>query len=265
MRIVLVIAAAVLSGCVSGYDQFYRSSSPDALEQIQSRRASPPPKVPTLEHAAGRMGEIAEAYARHGYAVVGYSAFNTGRRQSDNGALAQAEKAGADLVVIIDPRYTGSITASVPITTPTTSTAYTTGSATAYGPAGTATAFGNATTTTYGSQTSYLPMTVHRYDYGALYLVKTRYAFGARFRDLTDDEHRAIQSNKGVCITIVVEGSPAFKNDVLVGDMIMAIDGQPAYGSRATTELLQANRGRTIELTILRGGTTVTKSVTLLE
>ena len=59
------------------------------------------------------------------------------------------------------------------------------------------TAYGNSTTTTYGTQTTYMPTTIHRFDCGAMYLYKRHVIFGANYCDPTDDEHRALQSNKG--------------------------------------------------------------------
>ena len=103
---------------------------------------------------------------------IGYSSFTSGHRQKDDDAIDQGKKVGADLVLILDPQYAESVTTSVPLTTPTATTSYTNGMATAYGTGGSAVAFGNSTTTTYGTNTTYVPMTVNRYQYGALYLVK---------------------------------------------------------------------------------------------
>ena len=83
---------------------------------------------------------------RHGYALIGYSSFSSGHRESESNAVNQGERVEADIVVVIDPRYTDSVTTSVPLTPPTSQTSYTTGTANAYGPAGTATAYVNATT-----------------------------------------------------------------------------------------------------------------------
>jgi hypothetical protein len=204
-----------------------------------------------------------DQYARLGFTAIGYSSFNSGRSESEKNAIAQGQKVGADLVVIVNPSYTGSVTSQLPITTPTTSTSYTTGSATAYGPGGPVTAYGNATTTTYGSKTTYIPMTVNRYDFGAVYFVKITYAFGANWRELTNEERSALQSNSGVYITAVVNDTPAFRNDILAGDIITKIDGQPIYGEQAASDALAKKRGQTVKLTRFRNGQFMEKSVTL--
>lgn len=265
MRAALVLSALLLCSCASGYGQFYTNAPGATPETIAKYRSGAPPKVPSLDHAGGQPADVVAAYARGGYALIGYSSFNSGHRESDGSALSQGKKVGADLVVVIDPKYTGSITTSVPITTPTATTSYTTGTATAFGPAGSATAYGNSTTTTYGSETTYLPMTVHRYDYSALYFIKRHFILGANYRELNDEERRNLQSNKGVYVLAIVNGSAAYKGDVLVGDTIVAIDGQPVYGGQACTDLLEQKRGRTVELTIVRDGQTISKPVALAE
>jgi hypothetical protein len=265
MRIVPTLAACLLCGCASDYAKFYRGVPDRTPDVVAKSRVSSAPKVPALERAGGTSAEIAAAYAKRGYAVMGYSSFTSGRRESDSAALAQGAEVGADIVVVIDPKYMGSISTTVPITTPTAATSYTSGSATAYGPGGPVTAYGNATTTTYGTQTNYVPLTIHRFNYGALYLFKRNWIFGALFRDLSDDERRAQQSNKGVYVTTLVDGSPAFNADVLPRDIVVAVDGQPVFGQQAFTDTLSQKRGRTVQLTIVRGAHTITKSVALAE
>lgn len=264
MRATFIVSVFLLCSCASGYGEFYKSNAGATPEQIAKLRVGPPPKIPALEHAS-RPDDAIAAYVRHGYALIGYSSFNSGRGQSDDAALSQGAKVGADLVVVVDPKYTGSISSSIPITTPTTTTSYSTGTATAYGPGGPVTAYGDATTTTYGNQTTYVPMTVHRYDYGALYFIKRHYVFGASLRDLNDDERRALQSNAGVSVVVVVDGSPAFRSDVLAGDIIVATDGQPVYGHQAFSDFLAQKRGQTVAFTIVRGGQRLSKSIQLAD
>jgi membrane-associated protease RseP (regulator of RpoE activity) len=265
MRAFGALVVLMLTGCAtSGYSQFYQGMSGITPADVAQARAAPPPKVPALEHASGPGEQVVAAYGRHGYALIGYSSFNSGHDETDAGALAQGAKVQADLVVVIAPQYTGSRTATVPITTPTTQTAYTNGSATAYGPGGPVTAYGNATTTTYGSQTAYVPITVNRFDYEALYLIKRgHYTFGATCRDANDAEHTALQSNRGAYVLWVVDGTPAFKADVLAGDMIVAIDGAPIYGNDGYSDLLRQKHGQKVDVTIVRNGQSIIKSVLL--
>jgi PDZ domain len=260
----LALILLTLPGCEAGYSQFYRPTNGLTPESVTASRAAPPPKTPTLDHASAAGGDLVDAYLRHGYVLVGYSSFNSGRRQSENDAIEQAKKVQADIVVIVDPHYTGSRTTSVPITTPTTSTTYTNGTATAIGPGGTATAYGNATSTTYGTQTNYVPFTVHRFDYGALYFVKRKpMVLGVYMRDLNDSERAALQSNKGVFVLLVVDGSPAFNADILRGDIIVSMDGEPALSQAAFHDALFIKRNKTVQLSIVRNGQTILKEAKL--
>jgi hypothetical protein len=127
MRAVLALLTLLITGCASGYSQFYKPAPWATPEAIAKTRSAPAPKEPALAHAGGIPSDVVAAYARQGYVPIGYSSFNSGHQESDANAASQGEKIGADLVVVIDPRYTGSLTSNVPITTPTSSTCYTTG------------------------------------------------------------------------------------------------------------------------------------------
>jgi len=264
MRVLLVIAAAfVVTGCATGYSQFY-TPYPNT-EQVAERRIGPPPAQPAAERAGGDVEALMSTYMRRGFAPIGYSSFNSGMAESDANAIAQAAKVGADLVVIIDPRHTETRTASIPVTTPTTTTSQTSSTATVYGSGGSATGYGNSTTTTYGTKTTYVPMTVNRFDYGAIYFVKTRPIFGAYFRDLNDTERRELQTNKGAYITIVVDNSPAYDVDVLVGDVIISFGGSSVNGAAGLMDLITRNRGQEVTVSILRNGGTVNKTIRLFQ
>lgn len=263
MKIKLAIAGLAactvlsLTGCASGYQQFYRPVPGATAEEISAQRAAPPTGAPLVERASSKVPpeSIVDAYARRGYVLIGSSSFNSGNAERDEAAIEQARKVGADLVVLIDPKYTGTVTGSVPITTPTTTTSYTTGSATAYGRGGAVTAIGNSTTTTYGTQTNYVPFAVHRSDYSAGFFIKRRWQFGALWRDLNDAERKTIQSNKGVVVRTVVEGTPAYLADVLPDDIIIAVDGNAVLGQAELSRLLTERAGREVTLTVYRNGT----------
>jgi hypothetical protein len=258
-----VVAATVISGCASGYSQFYRPVDRASTEQLAQRRAAPAPKDPGVDCLNQLTDEVWTAYARQGYVAIGQSAFNSGRAEPVSDAVAQARKVGADLVIVIDPRYTGSTTTSIPITVPTAATSYTTANATAYGSGGTVNAYGNSTTTTYGTQTTYVPMTVHRSDYGAVYLVKLKYGFGAQWNDLTDVQRQKLKSNHGAVLTLIVNDTPAFRADFLPGDIVVAVNDVPIYSGAELGRQINANAGKTVNVSIVRDEQRLSKSVTL--
>jgi hypothetical protein len=206
---------------------------------------------------------LADAYTRRGYGPIGASSFSSGNNERDESAVKQAKQVGADLVVIVDQQFSESRTSSVAITTPTTSTAYTNSSATAFGPLGSATAFGSATTTTYGSQTAYVPMTVNRYNYGAMYFVKRHYILGVVGRDLRDDERRGLQTNRGLFVTTIVDGTPAYLNDILPGDVLISVNDVPIAGNADFSNQMQHFRGQAVDFLVIRGTDKITKKVSL--
>ena len=262
-KTLIVLLAMSLAACASGFSQFYTPIPGATPEVIAKTRAAPPPAIPLVERSPVVPDQ--DLYARRGYGVIGYSSFSSGHNESEKSAIDQGVKVGADLVVIVNPSYAGSVTSQIPITTPTTSTSYSSGSATAYGSGGSVTAYGNSTTTTYGSKTNYIPVTTDRYNYGAVYFVKRSYIFGANWRDLTNEERAALQSNSGVYITSVVNDTPAFRGDFLAGDILVKVDGQVIYGQQAASDALSHKRGQDAALTIYRNGQFIEKTVRLAQ
>lgn len=253
-----------VSGCATGYKDFYRAENGMSPDFIAVRRISPPPTTPKLERALPENTQlILPAYAKRGYTMIGQSTFNSGKNESENSAIQQGRDVGADLVLILNPKHTGSVTTSIPITTPTTSTAYTSGTATAYGAGAPVTAYGNSTTTTYGTTTNYIPITVNRTNYAAVYFVKLRTALGIFFRDLNDSERQELQTNKGVFVSVIVDGSPAFDADMLVGDIITTIDGKTATNTLTLTTLLRERVGQNVTIGLIRRGKQLEKSIQL--
>lgn len=259
-----LVLISLLSGCVTGFKEFYQPAQGVSREAVAARRVGPPPVTPAVERAQPADSQvILDAYAKRGFVMIGHSMFNSGRPESEESAVGQAREVGADLVLILNPRYTGSVSSAVPITTPTTTTSYSTGSATAYGSRGPVTAYGSGTTTTYGSTTNYVPITVHRMDYGAVYFVKQRFGLGVFIRDLNDSERQELQTNRGVAVRLVVNDTPAFNADILAGDVITAIDGVAVPSSRAFNEVLRDRGGRLVSLSLVRRGQRIEKSVQL--
>lgn len=259
-----IVLALILYSCASGYKTFYKPTRGLSPEVVATRRVAPPPATPIVEYTQpGNPHVILDAYAKRGYVMIGNSMFNSGKTESEDSAIRQAQEVAADLVLILNPKYTGSVTSSVPITTPTTTTSHSTGTATAYGPRGTATAYGSGTTTTHGTTTNYVPITVHRTDFGAVYFVKQKFNLGILLRELSDSERQDLQSNKGVAVKVVVDGTPAFNADILIGDIITMIDGAVVTNAQSFIQLLRERKGKRIKLSIIRRNQRIEKEIQL--
>lgn len=260
----VVFCASILTGCASGYSSFYTPSEGATPEAISSIRATTPPAMPLLERAASENPEaVVAAYAKRGYVVIGTSMFNSGHNESEAAALKQGKAVGADLVLVLNPQYTGTVTTSIPLTMPSSTTSYSSGTATAFGPGGTVNAYGNSTTTTYGSKTTYFPVSVNRSDYGAVYFIKRTFSLGAFVRDLNDKEREELQTNHGVIVLTIVDDTPAFNADVLPGDIITAIDGVPVSNQAGFQNILGERKGKLVLFSLLRRGQPVEKSIRL--
>jgi S1-C subfamily serine protease len=69
---------------------------------------------------------------------------------------------------------------------------------------------------------------------------------------------------RGLLIVRVDEDSPAQKGGLLLGDILVALDGQPVSETEDLQALLTSNRvGKAIAIEVIRGGTLQTLSVTV--
>jgi len=255
----LVTLALLCSGCVGdGFRQFY-TEEPDA-QHSKARRVAPPPATPRLDLIDGS-ADLNE-YSRQGYVPIGHSVFNAASGAYQRGAVQQGIRVGADVVVLARPEYTNTKNGMVPVVTRTIGTAYTHGSDTIVDGSVTSTDVGTAVAVE-SAQTKNVAQSIDRYRYGAIYMVKRKYSFGAWYAPLNNDDRSLIGSNKGVKVTMVVNDTPAFDADVLVGDFILSLNGEPITGYDSMNGGIDANLGKDITLEILRREQRITKTVHL--
>jgi membrane-associated protease RseP (regulator of RpoE activity) len=234
-----------LTACASGYKEFYKQAQGVTPEVVAAMRVAPPPATPIVEHAEpGDSMTILDAYAKRGYIMIGSSMFTSGHPESEDSAVRQAQEVGADLVLILKPRYAGSMTSDIPITTLTRT------------PKGSIRATDDITT--------YVVHTIPLSDYGAVYFVKQRFELGVFSRDLNDAERQELQTNQGAVVRLVVDGSPAFNADLQIGDVVTAVDGVAIANAQAFNELLRERGGKQVALSIVRRGQRLEKAVQLL-
>ena len=233
-----------LTAC-SGYKEFYKQAQGATPEAVAAMRVAPPPATPIVERA--QPGDstmmILDAYAKRGYIMIGSSMFKTGHPESEDSAVRQAQDIGADLVLILNPRYAGTVTYDIPITTLTRA------------PKDSSRALDDIT--------SYVPATIALSDYGAVYFVKQRFELGVFSRDLNDAERQELQTNQGAVVRLVVDESPAFNADLQIGDVVIAVDGVGIANAQAFNELLRENGGKQVALSIVRRGQRLEKTVQL--
>jgi S1-C subfamily serine protease len=96
-----------------------------------------------------------------------------------------------------------------------------------------------------------------------VFFVKQRFEFGAFIRDLNDAERQELQTNRGAAIRLVIDESPAFNADILVGDIVTLINDIPITNAQHLATLLQERKGQPVSLSLIRRGQRIEKSVQL--
>lgn len=254
---VLCVLLFVFSGCANNYAKFYNDLS-GGMNVFENSNLVVPTTTPILIQGSDVQNDTARM-REDGYMLLGYSSFNAGP-VNQSGAISQAKKVHADTAIVYS-RYTGTISGSMPIMMPDQQTTYHSGSI--YGSGG---GYANyqGSSTTYGTRTMYMPYSVNRLDYYATYWIKVKqFSLGVSIDNLTDELRKSIESNKGVYITVVVKGSPAFDNNLLVGDIIRRINSVEVSDGSHFVELIAQNKGRQIELEIVRADKTIVKHIQL--
>lgn len=260
---IVVVGSLLFSGCVTNpYSHFYRDYT-GGMGVAGNPMLVAPEKKPVLQRGLDPIEDGMEMM-RNGYVLIGESSFNASSAAASN-AKYHAQRVGAEIVLLYS-QYTDTVPEVMPLTLPDTQKSITYGSASAYGSGGWANASGSSLTTTYGTKTTYIPYNVQRHNYRATFWTRSKpLAFGAEFRDLTAEQRRQIQSNKGAFVFVIVKGSPAFLNDILEGDIIRQINEIDILDARHAFEIIGNNKGKAVSLTILRNGEEVQKKFRLNE
>jgi hypothetical protein len=244
--------SAFVSGCANGYQQFYQPI-PQASNRIAKSTSAP-----SIRTSTGDATKDMDALYVEGFSPVGYASFN-GPMANIRGALIQAKKVGATYVVA-SRQYTNTVSGALPIVTPTTNTSYSSGTVNAYGSGGFATGNYSGTTTSYGSQTTYVPYSIARFDQAAVfYAPMTRTGFGALIRPLTNEEARSIGTAKAGYLRAVRRGSPAFEADVLPGDILRSVNGTDLIDLAHYRDYFRTDGPN--HIVVIRGGQIIEKDV----
>ena len=255
MRKALLIAAVViLTGCANGFQQYYKAH-PEADTRTDVVRLADG-ATPVIQRSNDMRRDVDIALSR-GYVIVGQSSLN-GSAQSDAMLIAQAKAVRATLV-LLSSTFTESRSITTPLVLPNNQTTYSTGRV--------GSANYNSSSTTYG--TTVVPITTQqqRYDQNAVYFVKSTrtYRVGVMFDNLTPELRTRYERNTGALVRVVMEGTPAFTANVLVGDVVTEINGATVIDIKQFTEQLRvasATEG-TFTLKILRNGAERTVTVAL--
>jgi hypothetical protein len=256
--LLVTVMACSLSGCGNSFSQFYSGKT---LTQLRAEGVLPadPEGSPKVYRVADLPTALDERL-QEGWVMMGTSSWNGPVEWSDETKLAgeHAKQIGASLV-LWGWRPAGSRTASIPVTTPTTSTSYTSG--TVY--SGGSSASYTGTSTNYGTQTSFQAISVPRYDYEAVFLYRSAgpSVFGVYLGRLTPADQEKAGTLSGAIIRIVVKDSPAAKGGLLPGDVIVRIGERAIADDNDIQGAIDLYRSHLVEIELYRRGDLLKRSV----
>jgi hypothetical protein len=222
----------VLSGCVALVSKFYRpvQHDPDVLAQIEKPVSFDKivvTRIPIEDVAA--MPEILNQRFSD-YRALGSSDFWVASGVTDYDFRLQAETVGASVVVVFHKskgsQQTGAVATSVPL------------------------GGGN-------SMAMAMPTYAEVTEYHGIYLAKYlggKERIGVSVEGLNSEIQQKFERNKGVVVKSLARG-PAFDANVLLGDLIVSINGQEVIDDRSALTLIRnACRQQTpFSLVVLRG------------
>lgn len=114
----------------------------------------------------------------------------------------------------------------------------------------------------YGGYTSYEPYTVLLYQYEIFFLTKMdRFYTGLYVADLDNNARKMIQSNKGVIVTLVVNGTPAYNADIIPGDIITKVGTSNITNYESFNQLIKFYQGQDTIFYINRSNKQITKTI----
>jgi hypothetical protein len=257
------LTLALLIGCVNPYRTNFNETLDRQPKWIAARLA-PSPEKPRLITSDNIRNDNWDLFER-GYIMIGYSKFDGPGTDTYN-ALAQARRIGAD-VVLLQTKFTKSLTETVAVTqwgpSETTDARQTTNVIGARGNVRTIKTESEVTTS-QSPATVYVPQQVDYYEHAATYWRKMSHPiFGAAVQDLNDAQRRQLETNQGLNVRAVVIDSPAFKADLLKGDILLTMNGQPVPSAQNFYEAIAAQAGKKVDFTVLRGDKRMQRAIAL--
>jgi C-terminal processing protease CtpA/Prc len=259
---IMLLCIIILVSCANPYRTNFASIQQMRLSNYQPDFIALQKGAMPEIYSTDDMYATKELMFENGYILLGSSRFNS-KKLDDRKATAAAKNLGAT-VVVIQSKYLTSKTESVPFTTYTPDRR-TRVEDTRYDGDGKVTSSRERRITVEGEfQTVYVQQTSDYYDYYATFWAKLRnFTMGLFVADLTDEERRQFQTNRGVSVKIVVKNTPAFNADIFKGDILMEFNGERINERRHYFRLVSENVGNEVTLSGYRDGKPFTVKVQL--
>jgi hypothetical protein len=254
---------AVLVGCSNPYQTFFQPNPNLRAQVVGNPNYEQVTAEPKIYSYSASPDDDYVRLIEDGYVFLGEAIFNSGAEAASRGRLLdQARDVGATLVMVTS-RYTNTVSGSIPITTyhpGQTVTSNTTGNANVYSSDGSS-AYGtySGTTTTQlpgTTSTNFVPYNVARYDFGAGFYTKKLkgFVFGAYCVNPSPELRTQLGKNGGAVLMAVVRGTPAFNADFMVGDVLLALNGNRVVDAPSFFDDVDSLAGQTVRITRWRNG-----------
>ncbi len=88
--------------------------------------------------------------------------------------------------------------------------------------------------------------------------VTKKMSFGVTVRDLRQDEYNLANGEKGVCVYRVIGNTPAYRANILKGDIITFVNGESVINAKEFVAIVARNAGKPFNVRLYRNGTQMT-------
>ncbi len=286
----LVCLVAFAAGCATSNPvaNFYQDRTIGATpEQLAAffEPSSTTPRVMVTEDYDGDLLRLGE----QGYWVVGISNFTWSGMPTQQQLSKKALEVGAD-IVLYNSEYSHTeegvrpVLGVVPGSSTTVSSsgsanlnAYGSASASAYGSGGYAYGTGSYTGHGYGNyyETSTISTPPQFYTYYVPYSARVnqfqvaflrrgkRPILGIRGMPIPEEMRAALQRNTGVFVWLVQNSTPAFRANLLAGDVIVGIGDRGVSSPEDLSQVLFTHAGQPVDIRFIRNGQEMSVSATL--
>jgi hypothetical protein len=265
-RLLLPVCAAFFAGCASNpYKLTYTASVSDKVPKGEPAALRPADGEARLLSSQDLRADGIKLL-QGGYRPVGRSKFR-GQYVDASLALEQAREIGVGVVLVMQ-KHVGNETVSVAVQdwVPDRRIRVQESAQTQNSDSNVVQTQTHESVTTIEGEyvTRYEPQTVETFDHSASYWKKAPPPIlGIFASDLDDAERKAQQSNKGVLVKVLVQNSPAFRADILRGDIVRRLGTHEVLGTDDFFEQVSAQAGKKVELQLWRDGKILTKTVEL--
>jgi hypothetical protein len=245
----MAVAFIVLSACGNPYRLNYVSVLDRLPAQPAFAPSTPTPRIVEAKNPREDSVRLVE----EGFMPIGYVKFNSVKADQKL-ALAQAKDLGAD-VVLTSIQFTNVVNETVPTTVytgPETVRVDEHGNVWNGG-----VNYNRSQTVTYEGhyETEFVNRETAFYDQKALFFRKLQSPiFGGAVSPLPEEVRNSLGRNRGVVVRAVVKGSPAFRADVLKGDILIALEGEDIIEPGEFYKRVESLAGRSVSVSIFRNG-----------